>query len=184
MIVTIIQPPHDKTNIMTVRQAKTQISLGIRSVWSVFAVRMQKALVLSYPLSVQQRLIRLVGGPGWSESSLGAHAILLVLSWGGSIILFGKQFHPTLKTSDSYFNSYLNKPGGKFYCKQSKYYRILNCRFRSWTSHVTYGLVKTSKRRPTDSFLCWNGQTRKLSSTVWTRIYAQFGEYSHLYSAT
>ena len=29
-------------------------------------------------------LIRLGGGPGWSESSLGAHAILLVLSWGGS----------------------------------------------------------------------------------------------------
>ena len=29
-------------------------------------------------------LIRLGGCPGWSESSLGAHAILLVLSWGGS----------------------------------------------------------------------------------------------------
>ena len=30
----IIQPPHDKTNKMTVRPAKTQISLGIRSVGS------------------------------------------------------------------------------------------------------------------------------------------------------
>ena len=29
-------------------------------------------------------LIRLGGCPGWSESLLGAHAILLVLSWGGS----------------------------------------------------------------------------------------------------
>ena len=29
-------------------------------------------------------LIRLGECPGWSESSLGAHAILLVLSWGGS----------------------------------------------------------------------------------------------------
>ena len=29
-------------------------------------------------------LIRLGGCPGWSESSLGAHAILFVLSWGGS----------------------------------------------------------------------------------------------------
>ena len=29
-------------------------------------------------------LIRLGGCPGWSESSLGAYAILLVLSWGGS----------------------------------------------------------------------------------------------------
>ena len=31
-------------------------------------------------------LIRLGGCPGWSESSLGAHTILLDLSWGGSII--------------------------------------------------------------------------------------------------
>ena len=57
--------------------------LRLRSVWAslirVFAVRIKKASVLSYPLSAQRRL--------WSdlfESSLGAHAILLVLSWGGS----------------------------------------------------------------------------------------------------
>ena len=28
------EPPHDKTNKVTVRPAKTQISLGIRPVWS------------------------------------------------------------------------------------------------------------------------------------------------------
>ena len=51
-----------------VRPAKTQISLGIRPIWSewsawhppslirVFAVRMKKAWVLSYPLSVQRKL--------------------------------------------------------------------------------------------------------------------------------
>ena len=33
-------------------------------------------------------LIRLGRCPGWSECSLGAHAILLVLSWGGSIVCF------------------------------------------------------------------------------------------------
>ena len=43
---------------------KTQISQGIC---------MKKAWVLSYPLSAQQRLIRLGGCPGWSESSLGTH---------------------------------------------------------------------------------------------------------------
>ena len=32
-------PPHNKTNKMTVRPAKTPISLGIRPVWSEFAVR-------------------------------------------------------------------------------------------------------------------------------------------------
>ena len=57
-----------------VRPAKTQISLGIRLVWSVFAVRMKKAGVLSYPLSAQRSL--------WSDwadaqanlSSLGAQS--------------------------------------------------------------------------------------------------------------
>ena len=48
--------PHDKTNKMTVHPAKTQISLDIHPVWSVFAVRMKKAWVLSYPLSAQRRL--------------------------------------------------------------------------------------------------------------------------------
>ena len=37
-------------------RAKTEISLGICPVWSVFAVRMKKAWVLSYPLSAQWRL--------------------------------------------------------------------------------------------------------------------------------
>ena len=36
--------------------AKTLIRLGICPVWSVFAVRMKKARVLSYPLSAQWRL--------------------------------------------------------------------------------------------------------------------------------
>ena len=33
--------------------------------------------------------IRLGGCTGWSESSLGAHAVLLVLSWGGSYLFRG-----------------------------------------------------------------------------------------------
>ena len=33
-IINIIEPRHDKTNNVAVRPAKTQISLGIRSVWS------------------------------------------------------------------------------------------------------------------------------------------------------
>ena len=65
------EPRHDKTNKMTVRPAKTQISLCARPVWSVFAVRMKKAWVLSYPLSAQRRL--------WSD---WAHAqVDLSLHW-------------------------------------------------------------------------------------------------------
>ena len=52
----IFEPRHVKTNKMAVRPAKTQISLGIRPVWSVFAVRMKKAWALSYPLSAQRWL--------------------------------------------------------------------------------------------------------------------------------
>ena len=56
----------------------------------VFAVRMKKAWVLSYPLSAWQRLIRLGGCTGWSESSLGAHAASLVLSWGSTNVMFSE----------------------------------------------------------------------------------------------
>ena len=35
---TLHEPPRDKINKITVRPAKTQISLGVRPVWSVFAV--------------------------------------------------------------------------------------------------------------------------------------------------
>ena len=42
--------------------------------WSVFAVCMKKVGVLSYPLSAQQRLIRLGRCPGWSESLLGTQS--------------------------------------------------------------------------------------------------------------
>ena len=46
-----------------VRPAKTQISLGIRPVWSVLAVRMKKQWVLCYPLSALRRL-----GSDWADA--------------------------------------------------------------------------------------------------------------------
>ena len=48
--------PMTKPTKWHVRPTKTQINLGISPVWSVFAVRMKKAWVLSYPLSAQWRL--------------------------------------------------------------------------------------------------------------------------------
>ena len=71
---SVYDPPHDKTNKMTVRPAKTQIRLGIRPVWSHSSLCVKwVAKDPSFPS----------GCPDWSESSLGAHASLLVLSWGG-----------------------------------------------------------------------------------------------------
>ena len=75
------EPPHDKTNKMTCALSVDSDQPGLPPrLIRVFAVRMKNAWVLSYPLSAQQRLIKLGGCSGWSESSLGAHVILLVLS--------------------------------------------------------------------------------------------------------
>ena len=61
---TTIEPPRDKTNKVACAPSED------RSDWAVSPAKTQ---------------IRLGGCPGWSESSLGAHAILLVLSRSGSI---------------------------------------------------------------------------------------------------
>ena len=67
------EPPHDKTSKMAGAPSEDSDQPGHPpSLIRVFAVRMKKAWVLSYPLSAQRRLIRLGGCPGWSESSLGA----------------------------------------------------------------------------------------------------------------
>ena len=69
------EPPHDKTNKITVRPLKTQISLGICPIWSVFAVPSMGSCGPNLSLCRQRRLIRLGGCPGWSESSQSPHAI-------------------------------------------------------------------------------------------------------------
>ena len=71
-MLVIIEPPHDKTvTEWHVHPAKTQINLGIGSVWSVFAVHSMGSLG---PKLSSCRLIRLGWCPGWSESSLGAQS--------------------------------------------------------------------------------------------------------------
>ena len=59
------EPPRDKTNKMACAPSEDSDQPGHPpSLIRVFAVRMKKALVLSYPLSAQLRLIRLDGCPG------------------------------------------------------------------------------------------------------------------------
>ena len=89
------EPRHDKTNKLSVRPVKTQISLGIRPVWSVIAVHMKKAWVLSCPLNTQRRLIRLGGCPGWSESSLGAQSLCWFCHVAAQIFIEDKSFTVT-----------------------------------------------------------------------------------------
>ena len=67
------------------RPAKTQISLGIRPVWSESSLSAWRNIVSSATHWAHCKDWSDWGGcPGWSESSLGAQIIWLVLSWGGS----------------------------------------------------------------------------------------------------
>ena len=64
--------------------AETQISLGIRPVWSVFAVHSVGSYKEQRFLHADSENSDPTGRIGRSESLLGAHAILFVLSRGGS----------------------------------------------------------------------------------------------------
>ena len=67
--------PHDNTNTMTVHPAKTQISMGIRPVWSeslLFAQWVVKDPRFLYADSEDSDQTGLM--PDWSESSLGARS--------------------------------------------------------------------------------------------------------------
>ena len=75
--------PMTKLTKWHVRPAKTQISLGVRPVWSVFAVHMKKARVLSYPLRAQRRL-----WSDWADAQADlslrwphTHFVGFVMSW-------------------------------------------------------------------------------------------------------
>ena len=99
-----------------VRPVKTQINLGIGSVWSVFAVRMKKA----YPLSVQRRLISLGGCPGWSESSLGAQSFCCFCHEVAHIINVCLWFSDSFFTkcigyNTNYWCNYIGKSDGHQY---------------------------------------------------------------------
>ena len=87
--LTRYEAPHDKTNKMTVHPAKTQISLGICPVWSESPLSTWKKLgslathwMHSEDSDQTGRLPRLI----WVLA--GHTVILLVLSWGGSYLLF------------------------------------------------------------------------------------------------
>ena len=69
-----------KPTKLHVRPAKTQISLGIRPVWSECSLSAWRKLEsLATHWAQVKTLIRLGGCQGWSESSLGPHAFLLIL---------------------------------------------------------------------------------------------------------
>ena len=87
------EPPHDKTNNMACAPSEDSDQPGHPpSLIRVFAVRMKKYWVLSYPLSAQQRL-----WSDWADAQADlslrwAHISLCwVLSWGGSFNVVTKR---------------------------------------------------------------------------------------------
>ena len=85
--VKTFEPRHDKTIQMSVRPPKTQISLGIRPVWSESSLcALWVANDPSFFLRTAKAVIRLGGCPGWSESSLGVHSFCWVCHVAAHII--------------------------------------------------------------------------------------------------
>ena len=81
----INEPAHDKTNTWHVRTENTQVSLGTRPVWSKSSLYAQWVVKdPSFLHADSENSDKMVGCLGWSASSLGAGAILLVLTCAGS----------------------------------------------------------------------------------------------------
>ena len=77
--------PRDKTNKMVCAPSEDLEQPGhLLHLIRVFAVSSMGSWGSNVSSRGQQRLIRLGRCPGWSESSLGAKFILLVLTWGSS----------------------------------------------------------------------------------------------------
>ena len=68
-----------KPTKLSVCPAKTQISLGICPVWSVFTVRSMDSWGPYVSSCRQRRLIRLEGCPGWSEFTRTCHFVGFVM---------------------------------------------------------------------------------------------------------
>ena len=78
-----IEPRHDKTNKVSVRPAKTQISLGIRPVWSEFFAVRKKAWVLRYTHWVHSE----------DSDQTHNHFVGFVMSWLNYVIARQKLIH-------------------------------------------------------------------------------------------
>ena len=82
------------------RPTKTLIRLGIRPVWSVFAVFMKKGWTLSYPLSAQQRFWSdwVDADPSlfWAHSQFVGFVVLWLMVGPYEYILMQSDFHTVL----------------------------------------------------------------------------------------
>ena len=87
----------NKLNDLSTQQ-RLRSAWAVGPVWSVFALRTMDSLGPKTSSGGKQRLIRLGGFPGWSEVSLGAQVILLLLSSSGLWCLMWYMYVPSSLT--------------------------------------------------------------------------------------
>ena len=110
---------HDKTNKMSVRPAKTQISLGIRPVWSESSLCAQ--WVAKDP--------RFLHADSEDSDQTGRTLTLLVLSCRGSIILYSFEDCVQVRLLPRYFQYFSRKI--KWTAKGNKYSKLFQIFFFS-----------------------------------------------------
>ena len=143
------EPRHDKTNEVSVRPAKTQISLAIRPVWSVLLCAQWVAKDPSFLHTDSEDSDQ----TGWMPRLIwvfaGNTTTLLVLSWGGSIICL-KHLQNTHFLKGSHEDNYLFDKNVKHIILSSFMfaYAVLRCRprclcsFPIWASSWDYGTFR------------------------------------------
>ena len=147
------EPPHDKTNKVAMHTTKIQISLGIRPVWSEPSLCVQWVAYDPTFLRADSEDSDQTGRmPRLIRVFAGRTATLMVLSWGGSFVLFplyrlcllemtelislqiySCQFaNPSHRIYKTFILFYWHIVGGICYCSNS----VNNCNSRSENIYV------------------------------------------------
>ena len=149
-IWTASQPNQTKWHL---RPAKTQINLGICPVWLKSSLSTWGKLKYLAIIRAQAKpLVRLGGYPGWSESSLGAKVILLVLSWGSSFYFVSLAYTILISAISRRFISWNSQRKRGFYVSMhmyvSVYYVILQTSSNThlflsrWSTRLTVHIAR------------------------------------------
>ena len=119
---------------MRVRPAKTQISLGIRPVWSESSLSAWRNLgSLATSWAQAKTLIILGGCPGWSESSLGARSLCWFWHVAAHVSLIQNDNEPKNDVSVT-LRSIQPAPFRVLYLPEA----FPSCLFVSFTTHLTH----------------------------------------------
>ena len=182
------EPPHDKTNKIAGAPSEDSDQPGHPpSLIRVFAVRMNKAWVLSYPLSASEDSDQTGRCPGWSESSLGAHATLLVLSWGGSNtttekvtickqwdtgqnVTFHRTFRDIVRTAVCWQTTIIRAASSEFVSSSIPSWKILTAHAQPFRAARDLAFCL---KVPLDSLLVWassegSAETARMRRLAWT----------------